>query len=78
MSVLQPGRLTRNVLALRYGSAAWTTRNWALAPKWLWRAADVANYSAQLCESLPMYDAKVAIARGKNTTIPDGPEPWKG
>lgn len=38
---------------------------------------DGANYSAQLC-SLPMYDAEGAIVRGKNTEVPDGPEPWKG
>ena len=38
---------------------------------------DGATYSAQLC-SLPMYDAEGAIVRGKNTTIPDGPQPWKG
>ena len=34
-------------------------------------------YSAQLC-SLPMYDAEGAFVRGKNTTIPEGPEPWNG
>ena len=33
--------------------------------------------SAQIC-NLPMYDAEGAIVRGKNTTIPDGPEPWRG
>ncbi|MGB2496594.1 MAG: aminomethyltransferase family protein, partial [Candidatus Puniceispirillaceae bacterium] len=38
---------------------------------------DGANYSAQLCSS-PMYDAKGAIARGRNTEVPDGPEPWRG
>ena len=38
---------------------------------------DGANYSAQLC-SLPMYDAEGAIVRGRNTTIPEGPEPWRG
>lgn len=32
-------------------------------------------YSAKLC-SLPMYDPEGAIVRGKNTTIPKGPEPW--
>ena len=36
-----------------------------------------AAYSAQLC-SLPMYDAEGAIVRGKNTTIPDSPQPWRG
>ena len=38
---------------------------------------DGATYSAQLC-SLPMYDAEGAIVRGRNTTIPEGPEPWRG
>jgi aminomethyltransferase len=35
------------------------------------------TYSAQIC-SLPMYDAEGAIVRGKNTIIPEGPQPWKG
>jgi len=34
-------------------------------------------HSAQLC-SLPMYDQQGDIVRGKNTVIPEGPEPWKG
>jgi len=38
---------------------------------------DGATHSAQLC-SLPMYDAEGAIVRGRNTTIPEGPEPWRG
>ncbi len=38
---------------------------------------DGATYRAQLC-SLPMYDAEGAIVRGRNTTIPEGPEPWRG
>ena len=38
---------------------------------------DGKTYSAKLC-SLPMYDSEGAIARGKNTTIPNGPKPWKG
>ncbi|OED47398.1 aminomethyltransferase [Rhodobacteraceae bacterium (ex Bugula neritina AB1)] len=38
---------------------------------------DGATYSAQLC-SLPMYDAEGAIVRGRNTMIPEGPEPWRG
>ncbi len=38
---------------------------------------DGATYSAQLC-SLPMYDPEGAIVRGKNTTIPDSPRPWRG
>ena len=38
---------------------------------------DGATYRAQLC-SLPMYDAEGEIVRGRNTTIPDGPEPWRG
>jgi glycine cleavage system aminomethyltransferase T len=32
---------------------------------------------AQLC-SLPMYDINGEIVRGKNTVIPDGPDPWNG
>jgi len=38
---------------------------------------DGKTYSAKLC-SLPMYDPEGAIVRGKNTTIPKGPEPWTG
>ena len=38
---------------------------------------DGKTYNAKLC-SLPMYDSEGAIARGKNTTIPNGPQPWKG
>ena len=38
---------------------------------------DGKTYSAKLC-SLPMYDSEGAIARGKNITIPNGPQPWKG
>ncbi len=38
---------------------------------------DGKTYSAQLC-SLPMYDEEGSIVRGKNTTIPDGPQPWIG
>ena len=38
---------------------------------------DGKNYSAQLC-SLPMYDKEGSIVRGKNTTSPDGPQPWNG
>ena len=38
---------------------------------------DGKTYSAKLC-SLPMYDPEGAIVRGKNTTIPKGPEPWIG
>jgi len=37
---------------------------------------DGATHRAQLC-SLPMYDAEGAIVRGRNTTIPEGPEPWR-
>jgi aminomethyltransferase len=38
---------------------------------------DGKTYNAKLC-SLPMYDSEGAIARGKNITIPNGPQPWKG
>ena len=38
---------------------------------------DGKTYSAKLC-SLPMYDPEGDIVRGKNTTIPKGPEPWTG
>ena len=38
---------------------------------------DGKTYSAKLC-SLPMYDPEGTIVRGKNTTIPKGPEPWTG
>ena len=38
---------------------------------------DGQTYSAQIC-SLPMYDEEGSIVRGKNTTIPDGPQPWQG
>jgi len=38
---------------------------------------DGKTYSAQLC-SLPMYDEEGYIVRGKNKTIPNGPQPWKG
>jgi len=38
---------------------------------------DGKTYSAQLC-SLPMYDEEGSIVRGKNKTIPNGPQPWKG
>ena len=38
---------------------------------------DGKTYSAKLC-SLPMYDPEGAIVRGKNITIPKGPEPWTG
>ena len=38
---------------------------------------DGKTYSAKLC-SLPMYDPEGAIVRGKNKTIPKGPEPWTG
>jgi len=41
------------------------------------KGTDGKIYSAKLC-SLPMYDSEGAIARGKNTTIPNGPQPWKG
>ncbi len=34
-------------------------------------------YSAQLC-SLPMYDAEGDIVRGKNLSVPAGPEAWTG
>ena len=34
-------------------------------------------YGAQLC-SLPMYDEEGSIVRGKNKTIPNGPQPWIG
>ena len=33
-------------------------------------------HRAKLC-SLPMYDQQGDIVRGKNTVIPEGPEPWK-
>ena len=38
---------------------------------------DGKTYSAKLC-SLPMYDPEGTIVRGKDTTIPKGPEPWTG
>ena len=38
---------------------------------------DGKTYSAKLC-GLPMYDPEGTIVRGKNTTIPKGPEPWTG
>ena len=38
---------------------------------------DGKTYSAKLC-SLPMYDSEGTIVRGKNTSIPKGPEPWTG
>ena len=38
---------------------------------------DGKTYSAKLC-SLTMYDPDGTIVRGKNTTIPKGPEPWTG
>ena len=38
---------------------------------------DGKTYSAKLC-SLPMYDSEGAIARGKNITMPNCPQPWKG
>ena len=38
---------------------------------------DGKTYNAKLC-SLPMYDSEGAIARGKDITIPNGPQPWKG
>jgi aminomethyltransferase len=41
------------------------------------RCIDGEIHSAQLC-SLPMYDSKGGIVRGKNTVIPSRPEPWVG
>jgi glycine cleavage system aminomethyltransferase T len=34
-------------------------------------------HSAKFC-SLPMYDHQGDIVRGKDTVVPEGPEPWKG